>query len=116
MAKLIAHVITEQGSDVEGTAQDLEDRLTRVPGAELVRTNVEKPRVGLEEILAVVQITEGAVNLIKMLVAYVEQHRGKAVKEIEVEVDGHRVAVDKLTPAEHDALVAALTAAPVTDS
>jgi hypothetical protein len=112
MAKLIAHVITEAGADVPATAGELKEYLTALPGTHGVRTNVEKPRVGLEEVLAVVQITQGAVELIKMLVAYVEKHRSKGVKAIEVEVDGHRIAVDKLTPAEHDALVAALTPAP----
>jgi len=112
MAKLIAHVLTEEGTDVQTTAGELKDYLTALPGTDGVRTKVEKPRVGPAEVLAVVQIIEGGVKLIKMLVAFVEEHQSKGVKGIEVEVDGHRVAVDKLTPAERDALVAALTPAP----
>ena len=54
------------------------------------------------------QIAKGAVDLIKLLADYVEKHRDH-VKGIEVELDGERIPIDKLTDEQRARVTAALS-------
>lgn len=109
MSRLIVHVIPEGGADVHASADELEDQLSQLPETDTVRVNVEQPRVGPAEILAVVQLGKAGIDLVKWLIAYVKEHRA-GVKGIEIEIGGHRVPVDQLTPEQHAEVLKALSA------
>jgi len=109
MPELIAHVMTEGGADAEQAAADLREYLSDLPQTDDVNVEVERPRLGLAEILTIIEITKGAVDLLKMLGDYVERHRNH-IKGIEVELDGERVPIDKLTDEQRTRVLAALQA------
>jgi hypothetical protein len=107
MPELIAHVMTEPGADPARASDELREQLSELAGPEQVTVEVERPQLGLPEILTIVQIAKGAVDVIKALIDFIDQHR-EHVKGIEVEIDGERVPIDKLTAEQRAALEAAL--------
>ena len=107
MPELIAHVMTEPGADPARASEELREQLSELTGPEQVTVEVERPQLGLPEILTIVQIAKGAVDVIKALIDFIDQHR-EHVKGIEVEIDGERVPIDKLTAEQRAALEAAL--------
>ena len=109
MSELIAHVMTEPGADPAQASAELREQLSQLTSPEQVTVEVERPQLGLPEILAIVQLTQGAVDLIKSLISFIDQHR-EHVKGIEIEIDGERVPVDKLTAEQRAALQTALAA------
>lgn len=108
MSELIAHVMTEPGADADEASAELREELSRLASPEQVTVEVERPQLGLFEILAIVQIAQGALEVIKFLGDYIHSHR-QHVKGIEVELDGERVAIDQLTDEQRSRLVAALS-------
>ncbi len=108
MPELIAHVLTEGGADADAAADDLREYLTALPETDEVDVEVERPRLGLAEILTIVKIAKGAVELIKLLADYVEKHRDH-IKGIEIELDGERIPIDKLTDEQRARVTAALS-------
>jgi hypothetical protein len=109
MAEVIIHCLPEAGSDAAEAAAELEAYLRETEGVTPVLVEVEHPRVGLAEILAIIQIASGAVDLAQKLADYLKSRRDKGkVKDIEVEIDGERVPVASLTAGQRARLLAAI--------
>jgi hypothetical protein len=110
MAEVIIHCVPEPGTDAAEAAAELEAYLQQTEGMTPVLVEVEQPRVGLAEILAVIQIVSGAVDLTGKLIAFIRSRQDKGkVKDIEVEIDGERVPVTSLTADQRSKLLAAIT-------
>jgi hypothetical protein len=109
MAEVVIHCLPEPGTDAAQTAAELEAYLQQTEGVDPVLVEVEQPRVGLAEILTIIEVVSGTVDLIQKLVDFVKsrQEKGK-VKDIEVEIDGERVPVTSLTADQRATLLAAL--------
>ncbi len=109
MAEVVIHCIPEPGADPAAAAAEFEAYLRGADGVAPVLVEVEQPRLGLAEILAIVDIASGVVDLTEKLAAFINSRRDKAkVKDIEVEIDGQRVPVGKLTPDQRARLAAAI--------
>ena len=109
MAEIVIHCIPEAGSDTAAAAAELEAYLRDTEGVDPVLVEVEQPRVGLAEILAIIQIASGAVDLTEKLLAFIKSRTDKdKVKDIEVEIDGERVPVAGLTAEQRARLLAAI--------
>ena len=107
MSELIAHVMTEPGADADAASAELREQLSKLTSPEQVTVEVERPQLGLFEILAIVQIAQGTVDVIKFLIDFIHAHR-KHVKGIEIEINGERVPIDRLTDEQRAALQAEL--------
>jgi hypothetical protein len=109
MAEVIIHCLTEPGTDAAETAAELETYLRQTDGVDPVVVEVEHPRVGLAEILTIVEVVSGVVDLIGKLADFIKSRQEKGtVKDIEVEIDGERVPVSKLTEDQRAKLLAAI--------
>jgi hypothetical protein len=109
MAEVVIHCIPEPGTDPAEAAAELEAYLRDTDGLDPVLVEVEQPRLGLAEILAIIQIVSGVVDLTGKLVGYIKSRREKGkVKDIEIEIDGKRVPIGDLTPDQRATLTAAL--------
>ena len=108
--KIYLHCILLPGTDAAEVAADLETYLRDTDGLDPVRVKTEQPHVGLAEVLAIVQLSSAAVDLAGKLIDFIKSRQDKSgVKEIEVEIDGERVPVGKLTAEQRAELTAALT-------
>jgi len=110
MAEIVIHCIPEAGTDPAEAYAEMDAFLRDTEGLEPVLVEVEKSRgVGLAEILAIVQVAQGIVDLTGKLIAYIKSRQGKAeIKDIEIEIDGQRVPVGNLTPDQRARLDTAL--------
>ena len=109
MAEVVIHCIPEPGSDPAEAAAELEIYLQDTDGVDPLLVEVEQPRLGLAEILAIIQIASGIVDLTEKLVGYIKSRREKGkMKDIEIEIDGERVSVGSLTPDQRTSLAAAI--------
>jgi hypothetical protein len=107
MPELVIHCIPEAGADADAAAADLEAYLRDEDWADPVAVEVEQPRLGPAEILAILELANNAIDLAQKLVGYLKSRHGK-IKEIEIEINGRRVPVQRLTPDERAELQAAL--------
>jgi hypothetical protein len=107
MAELVIHCIPEAGADAGDEASDLEAFLRDEDWVDPVVVEVEQPRLGPAEILAILELANNAIDLAQKLIGYLQSRRGK-VKEIEIEINGRRVPVQRLTKDERAELQAAL--------
>jgi hypothetical protein len=109
MTEVVIHCLPEPGTDAAEAAAELEAYLQQTEGVAPVLVEVEQPRVGLAEILAIIQVVSGVVDLIEKLADFIKsrQEKGK-VKDIEVEIDGARVPVTSLTADQRAKLLAAI--------
>ena len=105
MPQLIAHVLTEGGVDADALAEQLRSAMSGLPEAQLVRVVVERPKIGLVEILAIVQVIEGVPIVLDFLGRLQGKHRGE-IHGVEVESRGSRVPIEDLTPEQRKALEA----------
>jgi len=111
MAEVVIHCIPEPGTDPAEAAAELEAYLRDTDGVDPVLVEVEQPRLGLAEILAIIQIASGVVDLTGKLVGYLKSRREKGkVRDIEIEIDGQRVPVGDLTQDQRTRLLAAIIA------
>jgi hypothetical protein len=109
MAEVIIHCIPEPGTDPAEAAAELQMYLDGTDGVDPVLVEVEQPRLGLAEILAIIQIASGIVDLTEKLVGYIKTRKEKGkLTDIEVEIDGQRVPVGNLTPDQRTRLTAAI--------
>jgi hypothetical protein len=111
MAEVVIHCIPEPGADPAEAAAELEAYLRDTDGVDPLLVEVEQPRLGLAEILAIIQIASGVVDLTGKLVGYLKSRREKGkVRDIEIEIDGQRVPVGDLTQDQRTRLLAAIIA------
>ncbi len=109
MAEIVIHCIPESGTDAAEAAAELETYLRDTDGTDPVLVEVEQPRVGPAEILAIIQLASAAIDLTEKLAGYIRSRRDKGkVKDIEIEIDGQRVPVGSLTPDQRTRLAAAI--------
>lgn len=119
MAEVVIHCILEPGTDPEQAAADLEAYLQGTEGIAPVVVEPEQPRAGLAEILAIVELANGLIDLTGKLVGFIKSRRDKAgearqddggaqVRDIEIEIDGQRVPVGSLSPDQRARLAAAI--------
>jgi hypothetical protein len=109
VAEVVIHCILESGTDAAEAAAELETYLQDTGGVEPVLVEAEQPRVGVAEVLAIIQLATAAINLTEKLVDFIKSRRdtGK-VKDIEIEIDGQRVPVGSLTPDQRTRLAVAI--------
>jgi len=111
MAEVVIHCIPEPGTDPAEAAAELEAYLRDTDGVDPLLVEVEQPRLGLAEILAIIQIASGVVDLTGKLTGYLKSRREKGkVRDIEIEIDGQRVPVGDLTQDQRTRLLAAIIA------
>jgi hypothetical protein len=103
------HLIPQPGTDESEVASEFRAYLEGIDGVTPVEIEAEHPAVGLAEVLAIVQLSSAAIDLAEKLIDFIKSRseRGR-VKDIEVEIDGERVSVGKLTPGQRDRLAAAI--------
>lgn len=110
MAEIVIHCIPESGTDAAEAAAELETYLQDTDGVDPILVEVEQPRVGLAEVLAIIQLASATIDLTGKLVDFIKSRRDKGkVKDIEVEIDGERVPIGSLTPDQRTRLAAAIT-------
>ena len=107
MPEIVIHLVPEAGADTASEAAELEAYLRGEDGIEPAAVEVEQPRLGPAEILAILELANNAIDLTQKLISYLKSRKGK-VKEIEVEIDGRRVPIQRLTDDERARLQAAL--------
>ena len=107
MPELVIHLIPEAGADTSGEAAEMEAYLRDEDGVDPVAVEVEQPRLGPAEILVILELANNAIDLAQKLIGYLKSRHGK-VKEIEIEINGRRVPLQRLTPDERAELQAAL--------
>jgi hypothetical protein len=109
MAEVVIHCIPEAGTDPAEASAELAAFLRDTEGVDPILVEVEQPRLGLAEILAIIQIASGVVDLTGKLVDFIKSRKEKGkVSDIEVEIDGQRVSVKDLTPDQRTRLAAAI--------
>jgi len=117
VAEVVIHCIPQPGTDAAQVAAELETYLQAefeaylqdADGVSPVQVEVEQPRMGLAEVLAIIQLASATIDLTGKLVDFIKSHRGKGkVKDIEVEIDGERVPIENLTPDQRTRLAAAI--------
>jgi len=103
------HCIPQFGADAAAVAVELETYLQRADDVVPVLIEVEQPRLGLAEVLAILEVTSTGVDLTEKLIYFISSRRGRGkVKDIEIEIDGQRVSVGSLTPDQRTRLAAAI--------
>ena len=109
MTEVVIHCIPESGADAAEAAAELETYLQDADGVDSVFVEVEQPRAGLAEVLAIIQLASAAIDLAGKLADFIKsrQDQGK-VKDIEIEIDGDRVPIGSLTPDQRTRLAAAI--------
>lgn len=109
MAEVVIHCIPQPGTDATEVAAEFETYLQDADGISPVLVEVEQPRVGLAEVLAIIQLTSAAIDLTGKLVDFIKSRRDQGkVKEIEIEIDGERIPIGKLTQDQRTRLAAAI--------
>jgi hypothetical protein len=109
VAEVIFHCIPQLGTDPAEIAAELEIYLQDTEGVNPVLVEVEQPRAGLAEVLAVIQLASAAIDLTGKLVDFIKSRQDKGkVKDIEIEIDGERVPIGNLTADQRTRLAAAL--------
>jgi hypothetical protein len=113
MAEVVIHCLPAPGTDPAQTAAELEAYLLETEGVTPVLVEVEHPRAGLAEILTIVEVVSGVVDLIGKLADFIKSRQEKAgeqgtVRDIEVEIDGDRVPVASLTADQRARLLVAI--------
>lgn len=96
MAELVLHFIGEDGGDVDAAVTELRQYLSGLPGVGSVDVGKEQPRIGATEILGILALVAKAPEFLIQVTQFIHDHR-KHIKDVEVEIDGRRVPVDKLT-------------------
>jgi hypothetical protein len=110
MTEINIHLIPEPGTDAAEAACELRTYLEGIDGVTPVEVEAEQSHAGLAEVLAVVQLTSAVIDLTQKLIDFIKSRSDKGkVKDIEIEIDGERVPVGKLTPEQRFRLVAAIT-------
>lgn len=107
MTEIDIHLIPQPGTDTSEAASELEAYLEGIDGVTPVEVETEQPHVGLAEVLAIVQLSSAAIDLAEKLIDFIKTRSSK-VKDIEVEIDGERVPVGKLTAEQRHRIVAAI--------
>jgi hypothetical protein len=109
VSEIVVHCIPQPGSDAEEVAAQLTTYLRGTDGLDPLMVEVERPHVGLAEVLAILQLSSAAIDLAKQLADFIKSRQDKAkVKDIEIEIDGERVPVGSLTPDQRTRLAAAI--------
>ena len=109
MTEIDIHLIPQPGTDASEVASELTAYLEGIDGVTPVEVEAEQPHVGLAEVLAIVQLSSAAIDLAEKLIDFIKSRSDKGkVKDIEVEIDGERISVGKLTPEQRHMLVAAI--------
>jgi hypothetical protein len=109
MPEIVIHLIPEAGADTSAEAAEMDAYLRDEDGVDPVAVEVEQPRLGPAEILVILELANNAIDLAQKLIGYLKSRHGK-VKEIEIEINGRRVPVQRLTPDERAELQAQLAA------
>jgi hypothetical protein len=117
VAEVVIHCIPQPGTDAAQVAAELEiylqaefeTYLREADGVSPVYVEVEQPRVGLAEVLAIIQLASATIDLTGKLLGFIKSRRDKGkVKDIEVEIDGQRVPIENLTADQRARLTAAI--------
>lgn len=109
MPEIVIHLVPGAGADTAAEAAELEAYLRGEEGVEPVAVEVEQPRLGPAEILAVLELANNAIDLTQKLISYLRSRHDKVQGiEIEIEIHGRRVPVERLTAGERAELQAAL--------
>jgi hypothetical protein len=109
VAEIVIHAIPESGADADAAAAELQAYLQDTDGMAPVLVEVEQPRVGIAEILAIIDLASAAIDLTGKLIDFIQSRHGKGkVKDIEIEIDGQRVPVGGLTTDQRTRLLAAI--------
>jgi hypothetical protein len=109
VTRIVIHCIPEPGIDPAEVASELKTYLQDTEGANPVVVKVEQPHVGLAEVLAIVQLANAAIDLPEKLGKFIESRRNRAkVKDIQIEIDGKRIPIGRLTPDQRRRLAAAV--------
>ena len=109
MPEIVIHCIPETGTDAAEACAELESYLQDTDGVDPVLVEVEQPRVGLAEVLAIIQVAGAAVDLAGKLIEFIKSRQDKGkVKDIEIEIDGRRLPVGNLTTDQRTRLLAAI--------
>lgn len=113
MPELVLHVITEPATDLDAVAADLRcdlEKCLRTANADgAVMVEKEQPLLGAPEILTIVSLVFQGIDVAEKLLDRLRSHRrGRNVTGIEVEVDGQRVPIERLTDREKALLRALL--------
>jgi hypothetical protein len=109
VAEVVIHCIPQSGTDAAEVAAELGTFLRDTDGISPLVVKVERPHVGLAEVLAIVQLSSAAIDLAKKLANFIKSRQDKGkVKDIEVEIDGERVPIGSLTPEQRTRLAAAI--------
>jgi hypothetical protein len=109
VAEVILHCIPQIGTDAVEVAAELKTYFQDTEGVNPVLVEVEQPRVGLAEVLAIIQLASAAIDLTGKLVDFIKSRQDKGkVKDIEVEIDGERVPIGNLTADQRIRLAAAI--------
>jgi hypothetical protein len=78
---------------------EFETYLQEADGVSPVQVEVEQTRVGLAEVLAMIQPASATIDFTDKLLDFIKYRRNKGkVKDIEVVIDGQRVPIENLTP------------------
>jgi hypothetical protein len=107
MPEIVIHLVPGDGADTAAEAAELEAYLRGEEGVDPVAVEVEQPRLGPAEILAVLELANNAIDLTQKLISYLRSRHDK-VKGIQIEINGRRVPVEQLTAGERAELQAAL--------
>jgi hypothetical protein len=78
VAEIAIHCIPQPGTDAAEVAAELNTYLQDIDGVNPVLVKVERPQVGLAEVLAVLQIAATAVNLAEKLIGFTKSRQEKA--------------------------------------
>jgi hypothetical protein len=117
VAEVVIHCIPQPGTDTAQVAAEFETYLQTefdaylqdADGVSPVQVEVEQPRIGLAEVLAIIQLTSATIDLTGKLIDFIKSRRDKGkVKDIEIEIDGERVPIGNLTPDQRTRLAAAI--------
>ena len=111
MAELVIHCIPEPDADPTAELTEFSVYLHGIDGVNPIRVTTDRARgAGIAEILAIVELTNTTIDLLQKLYGYLQARRGK-VRDIQIEIDGRRVPLASLTPAEAAKVARGLDAA-----
>jgi hypothetical protein len=103
------HLMLQPGTDASEAASEFRAYLEGIDGVTPVEVEAEQPHVGLAEVLAIVQLSSAAIDLVVKLTDFIKSRSDKGkVKGIEIEIDGERIPVGKLTPEQRLMLIAGI--------
>jgi molecular chaperone GrpE (heat shock protein) len=96
LAELVIHCIPEPDADPTAELTELSVYLHGIDGVNPIQVTADRPRAGIAEILAIVELTNTTIDLLQKLYGYLQTRRGK-VKDIQIEIDGRRVPLASLS-------------------